>query len=88
MSEARITSMSRTRYQELIKQWLDGTLLANWPDNKRATTKSEQVEERQIKAIAMIYTDGSKTLKDLLSGDSWRELYMVRVGDKIQVQVK
>ena len=77
MPEKVYTTMTRRRYRELIDRWLDGTLLQKWEGHRKPTTKAEQVEERQIKAIAMIYTENIKAVLDQLAKDDWSELRLV-----------
>jgi len=58
MTRTLVTQISRVRYDELITGWLDGSLKEEWAKLENTQlTKSQQVEERQIKAIAMIVSN-------------------------------
>ena len=58
MTRTLVTQISRVRYDELITGWLDGSLKEEWVKLENTKlTKAKQVEERQIKAIAMIISN-------------------------------
>jgi len=87
MTTTRITSMTRGRFRELQTGILDGTLLNKWKD-KVATTKSDIVEQNQIRAITMIYTNASNRTLELLNSNIWHELFVLNDNGTIKVQVR
>lgn len=58
MAKTLVTQMTKARYDELISGWLDGSLKEKWVKlENNQLTKAQQVEERQIRAIAMIVSN-------------------------------
>jgi hypothetical protein len=84
----RITSITKQRFRELCQQWIDGILQEKWPEGKVAITKAEQVEERQIRAIGLIYSSDNDDIRKLLFTDKWRELYILQDDKNIRIQIK
>lgn len=87
----KLTEMSRTRFRELMASIANDSISEKWHDGKVAITKSEKVEERQIRAICMIY-DGEKErrkLRELLRSDTWDslELLLDEKNDKVRIHV-
>ena len=86
-----ITQLSSTRYDELVEQWLDGTLQVAWKAlDGKSLTKKQQVEERQIRAIAAIFSEPDDSLiRNAIRMRNWRivEFYRNDAG-KIQVALK
>lgn len=85
MSAQRITSMSRARFQELRQQWLDGVLSEKWKD-KTPTTKADKVEDKQIRAMAMIF-QMPKAQRSILDTDNWSELHVVKDCDTLKLEI-
>lgn len=81
-----ITRLSRQRYNELLQGMTDGSLLEKWKD-KTATTKADQVEERQIRAMYLISKESDQKTIDILAGDGWRELILVKEKGLIRLKV-
>ena len=81
-----ITRLSRHRYNELLQGMKDGSLLEKWKD-KIATTKVDQVEERQIRAMYLISKESDQKTIDILAGDGWRELILVKEEGLIRLKV-
>ena len=75
----RLTSMKRSRFIEISRGIYDGSLKERWPEGKEAVTKKEQVEERQIKAVYMIFSESPKTFEELYKETNWTELAIVRL---------
>jgi hypothetical protein len=67
----RITQMSKPRFMELCAEWADGSLIDKWNDLQEAKTKAEKVEERQIRAIAMLIQEAPEEYRRLLRED-WK----------------
>ena len=82
MSKQIYTSLSRTRYRELIAAIETGELEQKWVEGKEPVTKAEQTEERQIRALAMIYAEG-KELRDNLATLNWTSLCVYTDGTLI-----
>lgn len=85
-----LTSMSRTRFEELRSGILDGTLLQLWDtlaSKEDELTRKQQVELRQIAAISNIAESDPELLRWLVKTD-WREFRLVHKGDLVQVVVK
>ena len=88
----RLTEMSRTRFRELMASIANGSISARWPENKVAATRTEKVEERQVRAICLIYDgeDERDELRELLNSDYWDslELLLDEKNDKVHIHVK
>lgn len=82
------TRMTRRRYRELVDGLWDGTLLEKWKERK-AVTRADIVEERQIKAIGLIFNnvDKQKHIIETLNADEWTELIILRDGDQMKIQI-
>ncbi len=81
----RITSMSRARFMELRQLWLDGTLIDKWR-GLTPKTKSDKVEERQIRGMAMIY-QLHQDQRDILLTDKWSELHIVKDHGSVKLEI-
>jgi len=84
-----LTSMSRFQFEEWRKQIVDGSLEKKWrilEGQENSLTKSQQVELRQISAIAAIYRESPDTITHITRTD-WREIcFMVR-GEQLLVKI-
>lgn len=85
----RITSMSRVRFEELLAQINDGSLLQHWDSiDESNMTKGQQVEARQIKAMYAVFLDAPETFRQLQQDTSWKELEVLQGGDKVYLRAK
>lgn len=71
MTKTLLTQMGIARYDEIVAGWLDGTLQKKWSELQkfnpdRVLTKKEQVEERQIRAIAFMFAERDNPRADEL----------------------
>lgn len=76
-----LTQISSVRYDELVEQWLNGSLKQKWDELQgKKLTKRQQVEERQIRAIATIVQlpDGD-SVKNIVQKGRWSKLNIYRV---------
>jgi hypothetical protein len=90
MAITRYTSMTRTRFLELRKQMLDGSLTDKWTalENSGNLSKADKVEERQIRAIGIIYKNISSNTSAILNSDKWKELHIVNDNGIMKLQVR
>ena len=80
-----ITSMTRTKFNELREGVVNGSLRAKWAD-KTPTTKADKVEEKQIRALGLIFELPYENRK-LLDTDQWHELFIVNENGILRLQV-
>lgn len=81
-----ITSMKRARFERLLRQMLDGTLMDKWEGvDEDKLTKAQRVEKRQISAIAALQESGELiTIYDM----EWREIIFVERGGQLQAELR
>jgi len=77
----RITTIARPRFLELWAGLEDGTLEKRWPKGKRASTKAEKVEQRQLSVMAALIMEDYPTFNKLLKSDEWNEVEFIRAKD-------
>lgn len=90
MTKQLITQLTLTRYDELVEQWLDGTLQTKWIELEgKELTKKQKVEERQIRGIAMIFRQPDDShIRQTIRQKNWRILEFYLCDGKITLEVK
>lgn len=84
----RITSMSKVRFEELLHGIMDGSLSQQWTGkDEQKLTKREQVELRQLLAIANIYNENPIALEKVNKGN-WKLLEILKQGDRVYLRLR
>jgi hypothetical protein len=91
MSIRTITSMTRTRFDELRQDVADGSLGQRLSEmrgvDESELTKAQRVELNQARAIVSLYREDVDMLSWLVR-EPWREMRLVEKNGKVQVVVK
>lgn len=96
MSKTLLTQMGIVRYDEIVAGWLDGTLQKKWAELQkfnpdRVLTKKEQVEGRQIRAIAFMFAERDNPRVDellkVIRERKWRLIKFYKDGNQISLEV-
>ena len=78
----RITEMTRVQFMELYDDIVSGALFERWPENHKARTRAEKVEERRIRVLGAL--DEGEVSK-LVEDDQWTWMEVLKDGDMIRV---
>jgi hypothetical protein len=91
MSARTITSMTRTRFDELRQDVADGSLARRLSEmvgvDESELTRAQRVELNQARAIVNIYQEDVDLLSWLVR-EPWREMRLVEKNGKVQVVLK
>lgn len=89
MTKKLLTQMGPVVYRELVSGWQNGSLLEKWEllKNRPVLTKSQQVEDRRIRAIAMLAKGANEETIAFINRMKWKELKFYVDGDVIFVEV-
>ena len=79
----RITEMTRAQFVELYHDILSGAINERWPENHKAQTRAEKVEERRIRVMAVLGTD---ELSKLIKDDQWTWMEILEDGETIRMR--
>lgn len=84
-----LTQLSESKYDELVEGWINGSLQEKWKVlNGQELTKKQQVEERQIRAIAMIFSQPEdSSIRQTIRNRRWKELKFYKTSKGIILEV-
>ena len=79
----RITEMTRAQFVKLYNDILSDAITERWPENHKAQTRAEKVEERRIRVMGMLGTDETSRL---IEDDQWTWMEVLRDGEMVRVR--
>lgn len=75
MTKQLVTQMSVSQYDELITKILNGSLKEKWSQMEKPQTKKDEVEEKQIRVIGLIFGDDKhQNFADAIKAKKWKTL--------------
>ena len=79
----RITEMTRAQFVKLYDDILSDAIDERWPEDYKAHTRAEKVEERRIRVMGMLGVD---KIAKLIEDDQWT--WMEVLEDKESLRVR